>query len=427
MNLVVSGLVLICCFSQLQSTMALSMSAAAITRKNIVVIGGGIQGVSVAYQLAKAAPAADTTITILEAIQPASAASGKGGGFMARGWGDGSPTQRLHELSFDMYEDLAAEVQCTSYRKLPVLSVAPGTGKKKAAPKSNPELAQIMPAWLDQTAVGRVSPMGFGDDTAQITPKEFVDCMLAASSNIQVVKGVCTGIETEAGSEPGMEQVTGVQYRADEGDDDATTEPASILKADAVIVAAGPWSCAAEDWFHGAVQLPMEGIKSTSIVWKKPENFDVDATALFCGEDNRFSTHCKYIHFMDNCFAVICFCMCMLCNRVVVIVCSPCLIHKPNIMIGSGSLSSPRRNNLYLWHWWIRLHYHGRVEEGCLSWSILSSQRCTSGSRQGVVSRNVVRLQGDGRTGSGASVYAALSTRCHAVHGISSRIRRGIY
>jgi hypothetical protein len=175
----------------------------------------------VAYQLAKAAPATDTTITILEAIQLASAASGKGGDFMARGWGDGSFTQRLYELTFDMYEELAAEVQCTSYRKFPVLSVAPRTGNKKAAPKSYPELANIMPAWLDQTAVGRVSPMGFGDDTAQITPKEFVDCMLAASSNIQVVKGVCTGIETEVGSEPGTEQVTGVQYRADDCDNES--------------------------------------------------------------------------------------------------------------------------------------------------------------------------------------------------------------
>jgi hypothetical protein len=35
----------------------------------------------------------------------------------------------------------------------------------------------------------------------------------------------------------------------------------------------------------------MEGIKSTSIVWKKPEEGSVDATALFCGEDNRFGTH----------------------------------------------------------------------------------------------------------------------------------------
>jgi glycine/D-amino acid oxidase-like deaminating enzyme len=297
--------VLFCCFFRFQSIMALSATSAAVTRKNIVVIGGGIQGVSVAYQLAKADKTTPTTITILEAIQPASAASGKGGGFMARSWGDGSPTQRLHELSFDMYEQLASEVQCTSYRKLPVISVAPGTGssKKKASKNNNPELANIMPAWLDETAVGRVSPMGWGDDTAQITPKEFVDCMLSKSKDylggtgIQVVKGVCTGIATVPGYESGTEQVTGVQYRVagndNDGDGDATAEP-SMLPADAVVVAAGPWSCAAEDWFHGAVQLPMEGIKSTSIVWKKPEQSEVDATALFCGEDNRFGTHCKF-------------------------------------------------------------------------------------------------------------------------------------
>ena len=67
-----------------------------------------------------------------------------------------------------------------------------------------------------------------------------------------------------------------------------------MLPADNVIIAAGPWSCAAEDWFQGAVKLPMEGIKSTSIVWKQPESMiSVDATALFCGEDDRFGTHCK--------------------------------------------------------------------------------------------------------------------------------------
>ena len=95
--------------------------------KNIVVIGGGIQGTSVAYHLHKKVSNKSTTITILEAKDVASAASGKGGGFMARSWGDGSVTQTLHELSFDMYEQLATELNCKSYRKLPVLSVTPSS------------------------------------------------------------------------------------------------------------------------------------------------------------------------------------------------------------------------------------------------------------------------------------------------------------
>ncbi|KAG7373205.1 FAD dependent oxidoreductase [Nitzschia inconspicua] len=107
----------------------------------------------------------------------------------------------------------------------------------------------------------------------------------AKSDKISVVLGTCHGVETDQGSERGNRKVFGVKY-APRGE----TEE-KMLAADAVVVSAGPWSCAAEDWFLGAVQLPMEGVKSTSIVWAKPKNEDVDATALFCGEDDRFGTH----------------------------------------------------------------------------------------------------------------------------------------
>ena len=58
------------------SAFSLSMMAAA-SRRNIVVVGGGIQGTSVAYHLAERG----AKVRILEAKAPASAASGKGGGF----------------------------------------------------------------------------------------------------------------------------------------------------------------------------------------------------------------------------------------------------------------------------------------------------------------------------------------------------------
>lgn len=252
--------------------------------KRIVVVGGGVQGTSVAYHLAKRSPST-TKITLVEAKEPAAAASGKGGGFMARSWGNGSPTQKLHEVAFDMYETLAAELGCESYRKLPVLSVSPGYRGVKEARK---KYGSIMPDWLDGDA-GRISPLGMGDDTAQITPKEFVLKMLEATKDrVEVVIGTCSGVETDQGSERGSRKITAVKYLPRDSEE---SEEVS-LPADAVVVSAGPWSCAAEDWFHGAVDLPMEGVKSTSIVWKKPEETnEVDATALFCGEDNRFGTH----------------------------------------------------------------------------------------------------------------------------------------
>ena len=219
---------------------------------------------------------------------------------MARSWGDGGPTQTLHRLAFDKYEELAKELGCTTYRKLPVLSVSPGyDGIGKA--KKDKMLGDIIPNWLDGK-VGRISCMGYGDDTAQITPKEFVTKMIDKcqgddDDNFNVVLGTCCGIETEQGSERGTRKVVGVKYNPVNGDDEE-----QVLAADAVIVSAGPWSCQAEDWFHYAtdLQLPMEGIKSTSIVWKDPTidnegSIDkVDATALFCGENNKYGTHCKF-------------------------------------------------------------------------------------------------------------------------------------
>ena len=111
---------------QALSMMASSTSSsAAAAAKRVVVVGAGIQGTSVAYHLAQRG----VKVTLLEAKAPASAASGKGGGFQARSWGDGSPTQQLHQLSFDMYEEMAPALGCQSYQKLLVLSVSAGFGR----------------------------------------------------------------------------------------------------------------------------------------------------------------------------------------------------------------------------------------------------------------------------------------------------------
>jgi glycine/D-amino acid oxidase-like deaminating enzyme len=328
---------------QVASSFSTKTSSKMATIKNIVVVGGGIQGVSVAYQLvqkskSKAKANGDNNeklkITILESKEPASAASGKGGGFMARSWGDGSPTQSLHHVSFDMYEDVAKQIGCTSYRKLPVISVSPegGGGVSKATSNNNSQLKELIPSWLDGKSIGRISPMGYGDDTAQITPKEFVTKMLDATSNegVSVVLGTCTGMETETiptdddNDDDSEMKVTGVRYqpRSGSGEEDEEDEENSeveeqIIKADVVVISAGPWSCKAEDWFlKSNVQLPMEGVKSTSIVWKQPKQLEkdggVDATALFCGEDDRYQTHCTYTCILHYTICLFLFLFCLL-------------------------------------------------------------------------------------------------------------------
>eukprot|EP00979_Chaetoceros_neogracilis_P003936 scaffold687_cov288-Chaetoceros_neogracile.AAC.28 len=290
-------------FSSLTMSASASASASAVAPKSIVIIGGGIQGTSIAYQLFKRTDATTTTIQILEAKAPASAASGKGGGFMARSWGDGGATQGLHHLSFDMYEGLANELGCESYRKLPVLSVSPGkNGNGRVEQKARNSLGKAMPDWLDGN-MDQIQLMEGGEHTAQVTPREFVDRMIE-KSGVNVILGECIGVETVEGNgndndekdgSNGDERVLkGVKYI------DRETQEERFLDADAVVVSAGPWSCQAEDWFDNAVELPMEGVKSTSIVWKQRDDTDTDATALFCGEDHRFGTHLEVYPRPDN-------------------------------------------------------------------------------------------------------------------------------
>jgi glycine/D-amino acid oxidase-like deaminating enzyme len=130
--------------------------------------------------------------------------------------------------------------------------------------------------------------LGSGFDTAQVTPGEFVSKLvdyLERSGGAKIILGTCVGMESI--KVEGKNKITGVKYREQQKTEEKT------LPADVVIVCAGPWSCAAEDWFDGEIHLPMEGVKSTSIVWEKPvDGKTVEATALFCGEDDRFGTHC---------------------------------------------------------------------------------------------------------------------------------------
>lgn len=214
---------------------------------------------------------------------------------MARSWGDGGPTETLHHLAFDMYEDLAKRLKCKTYRKLPVLSVSPSSAKGKPVGDA---VQHAMPSWLDGN-YGRVSLLGKGDDTAQITPIEFTQKLVQEAEKdgkLTVIAGTCVGVETTT-AKNGDQKVNGVLYSPKSSKEDGRT---SVIPCDTVIVSAGPWSCAAEDWFNNAVSLPMEGVKSTSIVWKAPQEGNVDATALFCGEDNRFGTHLEVYPRPDN-------------------------------------------------------------------------------------------------------------------------------
>jgi len=121
------------------------------------------------------------------------------------------------------------------------------------------------PEWLD----GKVSECSLMDDaTAQTTPYELTNAMMdfAVQHGSTVLKG----------------KVEGIKMTEKEGVVNGVIVDGKVIEADCVVIAMGPWSCMAEDWFVN-FNVPMEGVHSTSIVFKSEEA--IDPYALFCGED----------------------------------------------------------------------------------------------------------------------------------------------
>ena len=220
--------------------------------KRVVILGGGIQACSIAYYLSKRG----VPSTIVERTAIAAAASGKSGGFLAGGWGDGGVTQTLHRESFALHASLAEELQLRTYRKIPTLSVAGG-----------PALSDQRPpvSWLD----GDVARAELMDDaTAQVTPSELTarlheEAMRVpgAETIIAEAVGVVRERDPDDPDPDSNPRVVGVEVR----DDD--TGEITVIPADVCVVAMGPWSTRASEWFD--VDVPMTGVKSVSMVSRR--------------------------------------------------------------------------------------------------------------------------------------------------------------
>ena len=236
--------------------------------KRVVILGGGIQACSIAYYLSKRG----VPSTIVERTAIAAAASGKSGGFLAGGWGDGGVTQTLHRESFALHASLAEELQLRTYRKIPTLSVAGG-----------PTLSDQRPpvSWLD----GEVARAELMDDaTAQVTPSELTARLHEEAMRVPgartVIAEAARVIRERDPDDPDPDsnpRVRGVEVR------DNDTGEITVIPADVCVVAMGPWSTRASEWFD--VDVPMTGVKSVSLVYDASAAVAEEPAALFCAED----------------------------------------------------------------------------------------------------------------------------------------------
>jgi len=216
--------------------------SSAANEDRILILGGGIIGVSVAYHLALRGRRA----TVVDHAGIASCASGKAGGFLARDWNDGTPLSALTRKSFDMHAEVAKELNLKSYRRLRCKAVTVGGDMSKPASR---KLASL--EWVDTGAQGERF-MGDESTIAQVHPKDLTEAMWKAcqdKAGSEFRLGTVNEVLTEDVGEG--KRVKGALVNGEE------------VLADTVVCCMGPWSGVLQ-LLHP--QLQVYGVKYHSVL-----------------------------------------------------------------------------------------------------------------------------------------------------------------
>jgi len=218
----------------------------------VVICGAGAIGACTAYFLNRRG----VETIVVEATDVAAAASGKAGGFLARDWCAGTPLDALARRSFDLHAVLAGEIAGDwGYRGMSAYSgfVA---GEADAGRNEPSGLS-----WLSEGVV-ITSRIGSPDTTAIVHPFKFTSAMMQAAQN--------NGAKLHRG------RVTGIVRSAGDGAARGVEVNGSVIDADAIVIAMGPWSLLAAEWMN----LPaVFGQRSPSLVYDT--GTDVPRHALF--------------------------------------------------------------------------------------------------------------------------------------------------
>uniref|UniRef100_A0A0D6QX21 FAD dependent oxidoreductase domain-containing protein n=1 Tax=Araucaria cunninghamii TaxID=56994 RepID=A0A0D6QX21_ARACU len=226
--------------------------------KRIIVCGAGVIGACTAYFLGKKG----AHVTVVEKCEPACAASGKAGGFLALDWCDGGPLSALARRSFVLHAELDAELGGAAnygYRRLDTLSLSLQEGQ------AGTQAGLVLPAWVDGPA-SRASHIGTPQTTAQVHPLLFTRTVLAAAAEkygVTVVKGEVKEVRLSD-----RKEVCGVALEGGE-----------VVEGDGVVLALGPWS-ARNAVISGLCRI--SGLKVHSIVlWPQdPETIGRQALSI---------------------------------------------------------------------------------------------------------------------------------------------------
>ena len=219
---------------------------------HVVVCGGGVIGSAIAYQLSER----NVSTTVIERWRVGGGASGKSGGFLARDWCDRTPVEQLAHRSFDLHAVWAETLgNPYGYRTVDTYSAV----MRSRSEAVSGDDTQGVALWLSHKATHR-NRLGTTTTTAQLDPEAFTRTLLDAA---------CAGTATLRHG-----TVAKLTFDTNNRVTGAALSTGETVKADAVIIALGPWSLLAAQWIP---LPPVYGLKGHSIVFEPDSPLPAEA------------------------------------------------------------------------------------------------------------------------------------------------------
>jgi glycine oxidase len=220
------------------------------SHSDVVVIGGGVIGTSIAYQLASQG----TTVTIIERDSIASHASGFSGGLL-------NPTSEignlvpLHHQSFEMHKELLETVQEESgvdaqVIYMPHIELALTEDDlqfQRKELKRISEFPKFKSEWLEPEDVWKLEPRISKDILGGVLVE---DVIILDSYNFTLAM---SSAAEKRGVEIVLREATGIVYEKDRAGGVMLGQ--DKISCDAVVMALGPWSGAASLWLD--IDIPI--------------------------------------------------------------------------------------------------------------------------------------------------------------------------
>lgn len=201
-----------------------------MSKKKVVICGGGIIGASTAHYLSVLDTSKTLDITVIERKSIACHSSGKAGGFLALDW-HSSHTESLAELSYKLHEELANTLNVDiGYRRVHTYSVS-----SRPSQSSNGNVSKEKDGfWVDGN-IRKKETIGTETTTAQVHPFILTnELMNSAMKNSVKLK---------------IGQVIGINDDQNHKISHVNLSDGTRLEADAIVIAMGAWSCQAAGFF----------------------------------------------------------------------------------------------------------------------------------------------------------------------------------